>query len=144
MAVNAGDKYMVLFAAKARGYPTACLHILVKDTRRRDDVCLCRRKDFMWIDIINYTLIRLAVTLRIYMDERGLVFSPSFPDPALIDLGPRSALGLAVWSSVRACRSPGHENVAKHRDGRGHLEANGRHGRFQHPLIAYPNRCQTE
>ena len=30
------------------------------------------------------------------MDERGLVFSPSFPDPALIDLGLE-----ALWDFAR-------------------------------------------
>jgi hypothetical protein len=31
------------------------------------------------------------------MDEWGLVFSPSFPDPALIDLGLEALLGLCPF-----------------------------------------------
>ena len=50
----------------------------------------------MWFNIINYTLIRLAVTPLMYMDELEFVFLPSFPDPALIDLGLE-----ALWDFAR-------------------------------------------
>ena len=94
----------------------------------------------MWFNIINYTLIRLAVTLQICMDERGLVFSPSFPDPALLHLGLE-----ALWDFARLVLTarqsfPGHENVAKHRRGVDVAKANERHARFQ-PTNRYSNQC---
>ena len=66
---------------------------------------------------------------------KGGVFSPSFADPALLHLGLEALWDFARLVFTGSLLSPGHENVAKHRDRRGHLEAIGRHGRFQHALI---------
>jgi hypothetical protein len=66
-----------LFAAKAWRHPTADLHILVKDTRRRDGVDYfillpLYLLAFICLDFVNYALPRLAGNLRLDADERGL------------------------------------------------------------------------
>jgi hypothetical protein len=68
-----------LFAAKAWRHPTAGLHILVKDTRRRDDVDYfillpLYLLAFICLDFINYALPPLFGNLRLDADERERVF----------------------------------------------------------------------
>ena len=64
------------------------------------------------------------------MDERGLVVSPSFPDPALIDLGLEALWDFAVWSSRGACCPPDMRTSPSTVTGVGILKQSGATGAF--------------
>jgi hypothetical protein len=108
-----------IFAAKGRRNPDADLHILVKPTRRRDDVGYVAFKH-IYVDCYHKLyFIPSAVNIRVDAKERGLASGRKFPLARAGRLLRSERCGMfagLIFTTKPSFLGP--ENVAKCRDGR--------------------------